>query len=44
MIFKPTGLMGTYDFSLSRLIGRSADKLSFKKAAPKKAAPKEGDR
>jgi branched-chain amino acid transport system permease protein len=27
MIFKPTGLMGTYDFSLSRLIGKPWDKI-----------------
>jgi branched-chain amino acid transport system permease protein len=41
MIFKPTGLMGTYDFSLSRLLGKSWDKLT----APRKAADKkEGDR
>jgi branched-chain amino acid transport system permease protein len=28
MIFKPTGLMGTYDFSLSRLLGAPWDKLT----------------
>ncbi len=28
MIFKPSGLMGTYDFSLSRIIGKSGDKIS----------------
>lgn len=28
MIFKPTGLMGTYDFSLSRLLGKPWDKIS----------------
>ncbi len=28
MIFKPSGLMGTYDFSLSNIIGKSSDKLS----------------
>ncbi len=43
MIFKPTGLMGTYDFSLSRLLGRSADRLSVRRHAVK-GAPKEGDR
>jgi branched-chain amino acid transport system permease protein len=26
MIFRPTGLMGTYDFSLSRLLGRAWNK------------------
>ena len=35
MIFKPSGLFGTYDFSLTRLI----EKLSFKKD---KNAPSEG--
>lgn len=39
MIFKPTGLMGTYDFSLSRLLGKSWEKLS-----PKDKSKKEGDR
>jgi branched-chain amino acid transport system permease protein len=29
MIFKPTGLMGTYDFSMSRLLGKSWEKLSL---------------
>jgi branched-chain amino acid transport system permease protein len=28
MIFKPTGLMGTYDFSLSRLLGKPWDRIS----------------
>lgn len=28
MIFKPTGLMGTYDFSLSRLLGKPWTRLS----------------
>ncbi len=28
MIFKPSGLMGTYDFSLSRIIGKCGDKIS----------------
>jgi branched-chain amino acid transport system permease protein len=44
MIFKPTGLMGTYDFSLSRLLGRSADRLSDRKAAVKGDVPKGGGR
>ena len=43
MIFKPTGLMGTYDFSLSRLLGKSAERLSVRKHTVKDA-PKEGDR
>lgn len=38
MIFKPTGLMGTYDFSLSRLLGKPWDKLTSRKST------KEGDR
>lgn len=42
MIFKPTGLMGTYDFSLSRLIGRSAYKFSSRKASSDDTASKEG--
>lgn len=28
MIFKPSGLMGTYDFSLSHILGKSADRFS----------------
>ncbi|SHI19743.1 amino acid/amide ABC transporter membrane protein 2, HAAT family (TC 3.A.1.4.-) [Sporobacter termitidis DSM 10068] len=28
MIFKPTGLMGTYDFSLSRLLGKPWERLT----------------
>ncbi len=39
MIFKPTGLMGTYDFSLSRLLGKPWDKLKSNRKAEK-----EGDR
>lgn len=39
MIFKPTGLMGTYDFSLSRLLGKTFGKLTLKGKAQK-----EGDR
>lgn len=29
MIFKPTGLMGTYDFSLSRILGKAWDKAAL---------------
>lgn len=35
MIFKPSGLMGTYDFSLSRLIGRPLGKIALKSKAKK---------
>lgn len=42
MIFKPTGLMGTYDFSLSRLLGRSFER--FDKLSVKRKAKKEGER
>lgn len=39
MIFKPTGLMGTYDFSLSKLLGRPLDRLP-----DRPNTRKEGDR
>lgn len=39
MIFKPTGLMGTYDFSLSHLLGKHWDRLP-----QKRKSKKEGDR
>ena len=39
MIFKPTGLMGTYDFSLARLLGRPMDRLVHGRKAEE-----EGDR
>jgi branched-chain amino acid transport system permease protein len=42
MIFKPTGLMGTYDFSLSRLLGTPYTKLTSLFRKSKEA--KEGDR
>lgn len=35
MIFKPTGLMGTYDFSLSRLIGKPWNRISSNRNAKK---------
>lgn len=40
MIFKPSGLMGTYDFSLSRLLGKPWERISSKFAA---GTGKEGD-
>jgi branched-chain amino acid transport system permease protein len=43
MIFKPSGLMGTYDFSLSRLLGPRWEKISLRRQNGK-AAGKEGDR
>ena len=42
MIFKPTGLMGTYDFSLSRLLGPRLERFTFRRES--KTAGKEGDR
>lgn len=39
MIFKPTGLMGTYDFSLSRIL----EKLFFRKPKQAAAGHKEGE-
>ena len=39
MIFKPTGLMGTYDFSLNRLLDKLILKIKGNKSAP---AEKEG--
>ncbi len=44
MIFKPTGLMGTYDFSLSRLLGRSADRLPSRTPASKNDSMNGGGR
>ena len=38
MIFKPTGLMGTYDFSMSRILEKVWNKLSPKKPTAKKEA------
>ncbi|NLA87883.1 MAG: branched-chain amino acid ABC transporter permease, partial [Clostridiales bacterium] len=40
MIFKPTGLMGTYDFSMSRLLGKPWIRITSKITA---GAKKEGD-
>jgi branched-chain amino acid transport system permease protein len=40
MIFRPTGLMGSYDFSMSRLLGKRWDAISSKFSAK---AKKEGD-
>jgi branched-chain amino acid transport system permease protein len=37
MIFKPTGLMGTYDFSLSRILGKTWGRLSSKNKTGKEA-------
>jgi branched-chain amino acid transport system permease protein len=34
MIFKPSGLMGTYDFSLSRLLGKGLNRLPARTASP----------
>ncbi len=34
MIFKPSGLMGTYDFSLSRLLGKGLSRLPARNASP----------
>jgi branched-chain amino acid transport system permease protein len=43
MIFKPTGLMGTYDFSLSRLLGSPWNRLSSKfPAKPRKEGDADG--
>jgi len=42
MIFAPKGLMGTYDFSLSRLIGKPWDRLAARRRESRTI--KEGDR
>jgi branched-chain amino acid transport system permease protein len=42
MIFAPKGLMGTYDFSLSRLIGKPWDRLAARRGESRTI--KEGDR
>lgn len=38
MIFKPSGLMGTYDFSFTNLIGRLIGRISGKRTARKESA------
>jgi len=38
MIFKPSGLMGTYDFSLSRLLEKAWNRLAFGKKTEKGGA------
>jgi branched-chain amino acid transport system permease protein len=44
MIFRPTGLMGTYDFSLSRLLGPRWEKIVLRRKTGNGTQTKEGDR